>query len=155
MTTKKSKQNTDKAFQKDLALGQKIEQRILSVIQKKYPCSVLIPGKFKEYDIFIPENNLKVEVKVDYKSQETGNILIELFMFGKPSALLSTKADYWVYVLATGKQDYCKLVFDVSKLKQIVERFKDNYRMIGDYNKSKCILIPLAELFKNVERSKQ
>ena len=98
----------------------------------------------------------KVEVKTErdwwYKP---GNIAIEVECFGKPSGLSVTKADYWVHVLATGKQDYCKLVFDVSKLKQIVERFKDNYRMIGDYNKSKCILIPLAELFKNVERSKQ
>ena len=101
MTTKKSKQNTDKAFQKDLALGQKIEQRILSVIQKKYPCSVLIPGKFKEYDIFIPENDSKVEVKVDLKSQETGNILIELRMFNKPSGLLTTEADFWIIYTGT------------------------------------------------------
>ena len=44
----------------------------------------------------------KIEVKFDYKSQETGNILIELFMFNKPSALLATEADYWV--IDTGKE---------------------------------------------------
>ena len=67
----------------------------------------------------------KVEVKTErdwwYK---TGNIAIEVECFGKPSGLSVTKADYWVHVLATGKQDYCKLVFDVSKLKQIVEMKK-------------------------------
>ena len=62
----------------------------------------MVPGKFKPYDIFIPEKDLKIEVKVDYKSQETGNIIIELFMFGSPSALLSTKADYWI--IYTGKE---------------------------------------------------
>ncbi len=102
MTIKKSIKSSDRAFKKDLALGNKIEQRILAKIQKKYPSAVLIPGKFKKYDIFIPENESKVEVKVDYKSQETGNILIELFMFGKPSALLSTTADFWV--IDTGKE---------------------------------------------------
>jgi len=102
MIIQKSKTNSNKAFEKDLAIGQELEQKILKIIRKKYSSAVLIPGKFKKYDIFIPEKDLKVEVKVDYKSQETGNIIIELFMFGKPSALLSTKANYWV--IYTGKE---------------------------------------------------
>ena len=28
-------------------------------------------------------------------------------------------------------------------------KFKDNYKMIGDHNASKCILIPLKELFQS------
>lgn len=84
------------AFKKDLAVGHEIENKVLISLRKKYPTAVLVPGKFKPYDIFIPEKNLKIEVKVDYKSQETGNILIELFMFNKPSALLSTEADFWI-----------------------------------------------------------
>ena len=73
-------------FKKDLGRGRKIENMILSNIQIKYPSAVLIDGKFSKYDIFIPENNYKIEVKYDLKSQETNNIVIELFMFGKPSA---------------------------------------------------------------------
>jgi hypothetical protein len=83
-------------------IGKELEQKILVSIRKKYPTAVLVPGKFKPYDIFIPEKDLKIEVKVDYKSQETGNIIIELFMFGSPSALLSTEADYWI--IYTGKE---------------------------------------------------
>ena len=90
------------AFKKDLARGRKIEENILSLIQNKYPCAVLIDGSFKDYDLFIPETNKTVEIKGDFKSCETGNIIIELMMFGKPSALLSTKADYWI--IYTGKE---------------------------------------------------
>ncbi len=84
------------AFKRDFSVGHQFEQEILQKIQEKYPTAVLIPGKFKPYDIFIPEKDYKVEVKVDLKSQETKNILIELKMFNKRSGLLSTKADYWI-----------------------------------------------------------
>ena len=90
------------AFVKDLARGKLIEETILNLIKKKYPCAVLIDGSFKDYDLFIPETNRTVEIKGDYKSCETGNILIELRMFGKPSALLTTKADYWL--IYTGQE---------------------------------------------------
>tara|TARA_R100000742_G_C4279636_1_gene104875 strand:- start:5850 stop:6311 length:462 start_codon:yes stop_codon:yes gene_type:complete len=103
MTTQKLKISSSEAFQRDLATGQDLENKILKSIQKKYPCAVLVPGKFKPYDIFVPGKDLKIEVKLDYKSQETGNILIELFMFGKPSALLTTEADYWI--IHTGKEE--------------------------------------------------
>tara|TARA_B110000285_G_scaffold75087_1_gene86436 strand:- start:352 stop:783 length:432 start_codon:yes stop_codon:yes gene_type:complete len=93
--------NSSEAFKKDLLIGQETENEILLSLRKKYPTAVLVPGKFKPYDIFIPEKNLKVEVKVDYKSQDTGNILIELFMFGKPSALLTTEADFWIIKTTT------------------------------------------------------
>ena len=88
--------------EKDLATGKAVEELVLSIIKKKYPLAVIIDGKFKDYDIFIPENGKKVEVKVDYKTHETGNMLVELQMFNKPSALLSTKADYWIFY--TGKE---------------------------------------------------
>jgi len=94
--------NSTQNFKKDLQRGRKIEEKILDICKQKYPCSVLIDGKFKDYDLFIPETNKKLEIKGDYRSCETGNIIIELMMFGKPSALLSTKADYWV--IYTGEE---------------------------------------------------
>ena len=94
--------NSTQNFNKDLQRGRKIEEKILNICKQKYPCSVLIDGKFKDYDLFIPETNKKLEIKGDYRSCETGNIIIELMMFGKPSALLTTKADYWV--VYTGKE---------------------------------------------------
>ena len=94
--------NSSENFKKDLQRGRKIEEKILDICKQKYPCSVLIDGKFKDYDLFIPETNKTIEIKGDYRSCETGNIIIELMMFNVPSALLTTKADYWV--IFTGQE---------------------------------------------------
>lgn len=145
MTTQKLKTSSSRAFQKDLLTGQELENKILKSFHKKYPSAVLIPGKFKPYDIFIPEKDLKVEVKVDYKSQETGNIIIELYMFGKPSALLSTKADYWI--IHTGVENLW------IKPKKILECILLNNIKVqdilgdGDDQAKKACLIPI-NLFK-------
>ena len=84
------------AFSSDLEAGLDVELAVLNVIKEKYPCAVQISGKFKGYDIWIPEIHKSVEVKSDQKSQHTGNFVIEIEMYGKPSALLTTTADYWV-----------------------------------------------------------
>ena len=87
------------SFAEDLHIGHTTEQEVLEHIQTKYPNAYKKDGYFKEYDIYIPEINKSVEVKQDYKSAHTGNLVVELTFNGKPSALLTTKADYWVFVL--------------------------------------------------------
>jgi hypothetical protein len=86
-------------FEVDLQVGKSVEQDILKLIQKKHPDAYIIDGYCKEWDIFIPSLNIGVEVKSDKKSQYTGNIVIEIEFNGKPSALSTTKASYWVFVL--------------------------------------------------------
>lgn len=83
-------------FFQDLERGKEVERMVLKIIQKKYPCAKLSEG-FQTYDIWIPEANQYVEVKYDPKSNETGNILLEFEMNGKPSALLTSTADWWVF----------------------------------------------------------
>lgn len=83
-------------FKSDLKAGQRIEQEVLLLIQNKYPDSFMEEGYFKEWDIYVPELDIGVEVKSDQKSQHTGNIVIEFEFDGKPSALATTKATYWV-----------------------------------------------------------
>tara|TARA_Y100000361_G_scaffold150813_1_gene167088 strand:- start:1378 stop:1806 length:429 start_codon:yes stop_codon:yes gene_type:complete len=90
------------SFEKDLSRGKEVEQMVLDIIRKRYPCTTLIEGKFKPFDLYVPERDMKVEIKADWKSNETGNIIIELFMFGQPSGLFSTEADFWV--IYTGKE---------------------------------------------------
>ena len=100
-------------------------------------------------------DKFKVEVKTErdwwYK---TGNIAIEIECRGKPSGLYATEADYWVHILHKDGKDYCKLFFDVPTLKEIAFKYVDNTKMIGDNFASKCILIPLKELFDVKERVK-
>lgn len=63
-----TKSQSSKAFRRDLKIGQELEQKVLKNIQEKYPSAVLIPGKFKPFDIYVPETGHKIEVKADYKS---------------------------------------------------------------------------------------
>lgn len=84
-------------FLRDLSRGEQIEIALLEIIQKKYPKAHKIDGYFKDYDLFVPEMNKSIEVKSDEKSKETGNIVVEIEFNGKPSALSTTKADYWVW----------------------------------------------------------
>jgi hypothetical protein len=83
-------------FKQDLQRGIDVEQKVLSILKKTYPSASLI-DKYKGYDIWIPETNKSVEVKYDPMSNTTGNIVIEIWMYEKPSALLTTTADYWVF----------------------------------------------------------
>lgn len=83
-------------FKRDLKRGQKIEDVVLARIKNKYPKAYIEEGYKKEWDIFIPELNLGVEVKFDEKSKLTGNIFIEINFNGKASGISTTKAGYWV-----------------------------------------------------------
>ena len=86
-----------KTFDKDLKRGIIIEDFVLTKIQKKYPKAHRIDGQCKAFDLWIPELKQGIEVKYDPMSNKTGNIVVEVEMFGKPSALMTTKASHWVF----------------------------------------------------------
>ena len=73
-------------FQDDLIEGEKIQRIVLEQIKKgttpllgePYPDAYKVEGYFKGYDLFIPDIEVRIEVKKDVKSQETGNFLIEI-----------------------------------------------------------------------------
>ena len=87
-------------FNESKKSGDIIEEEVLKIIHQKYPKAETTKhlGKFSDYDIWIPEINDGIEVKGDYMSAKTGNLVIEVEMGGKPSALSVTKAKYWVFV---------------------------------------------------------
>lgn len=84
-------------FDRDLGRGKQIEQMFLELLHQLYPLAYIVEGYFKDYDIYIPEIKKSVEVKSDEKSKHTGNIVVEVEFNNKPSALSTTKADYWVW----------------------------------------------------------
>ena len=86
----------EETFERDLAEGKRHENIVLNAIKLRYPKAHIIDGYCKEWDIYIPEVELGVEVKSDQKSKYTGNIVIEIEFNGKPSALSTTKSKYWV-----------------------------------------------------------
>lgn len=83
-------------FAADLERGLKVEEKVLKIIQKKYPEAHMVTA-LKEYDIWIPEIQSGIEVKYDPMSCKTGNIVVEFEMNGKPSALLTTGAKWWIF----------------------------------------------------------
>lgn len=132
-------------FQKDLERGINVELKALSVIQKTYPCATLV-NAYKGYDIWIPELHKSIEVKYDPMSNQTGNIVVEIEMNGKASALITTTADYWLF--------YDDNVFVMMKPMSITNCiFLNKLQYVefvgeGDKASKKAFLVPKDVLFK-------
>lgn len=133
-------------FHQDLERGKAIEGKALAVIRKKYSSASLIEA-FKGYDIWIPELHKSVEVKYDPMSNETGNIVVEIEMSGKASALITTTADYWLF--------YDDHVFMLIKPMSIVNCiFQEKLTFVefvgnGDSSRKKAFLVPKHLLFQH------
>ena len=107
-------------------------------------------GQLREQQVHDMFHNKKIEIKTERDWwKKTGNIAIEYECNGKPSGIDKTESDFWIQILSMGVDNYCKLIFEVPRLKRIVEKYKPTHsRMIGDRNASRCVLIPLNELFE-------
>ena len=93
----------------------------------------------------------EVEVKTERDWwAKTGNICIEVERRGKPTGLSITKAKVWVHVLSKGDKQLMRLVFDVPVLKKLTEKFKDNWKMVGDRKETKAILIPFKKIINEI-----
>ena len=87
-------------YQEAKKIGDIGEEKILKLLKKKYPLSYIDDtGKANsDWDIWIPELDYGVEVKMDLESKNTGNLVIEVEMNDKLSALSVTKSKYWVFL---------------------------------------------------------
>ena len=84
-------------FNNSLHIGKSVEDIVCNKIKKKYPKAYVIKGYCKGYDIYVPETDIKIEVKQDKKSNYTGNFVVETEFNGEPSGVSTTEADYWVF----------------------------------------------------------
>ena len=82
-------------FNNSLHIGKSVEDIVCEKVKKKYPKAHVIQGYCKGYDIFVPETNMKIEVKQDKKSNYSGNFVVETEFNGKLSGISTTEADYW------------------------------------------------------------
>ena len=133
-------------FEADLKVGKIYEKIVLEKIHKKYPKAYIQKGYCKEWDIYIPELQIGVEVKSDKKSMHTGNIVIEIEFNNKPSALSTTKAEWWVI--------YDGIDYNWFTINNIKKCIKDNnlrYATFigrGDTKQKKAYLIIKEILYK-------
>ena len=136
-------------FKRDLKRGKHHENVVLNYIKAKYKNAYIKDGYYKEYDIFIPEVNFGVEVKSDEKSKYTNNIVIEIEFNNKPSALMTTKAKFWVIY-----DGYSYNWFLTDKIKDCIK--DNNLRYVefigkGDTKSKKAYLIKKELLYKYKE----
>ena len=100
----------------------------------------------KIIDMFV---NKKIEVKSERGMwMKTGNICIEYESYGKPSGIITTEADFWFHNLCIDDNIFCTLIFDIPKLKQLIDKldFKKSVSG-GDHNASRLWLVSIQKLF--------
>jgi hypothetical protein len=138
-------------FHADLERGLEIERQCLAKIQKRYPCATII-NAHKGYDIWIPETGKSVEVKYDAVSKETRRWLVEIEMAGKPSGLLTSTADIWVF---TDGEKW----LSVTKNELIANIMRTGYLLhkvtgAGDKSSKLCYFIPEKDMDQICSRIK-
>lgn len=139
-------------WENDLADGEATEEKIMADMRSRGYNPIKIPGKFKDFDIFIPENRKTYEIKRDWKSQQTGNIVIEVWMYGKPSGLMATQADQWI--IDTGKE---WIHITPEQIKDcIVQTGQQLHTFVGsgDQQPKKAYLIPKQQLMQYAETTR-
>ena len=124
------KYNNDSNFDVDLKFGNKHEKKI---------------GKL----LGLKTEEIEVKTERDWWAK-TGNICIEIERRGKPTGLSITKAKVWVHVLSKGNKQLLRLVIDVPVLKKLAEKFKDNWKMVGDRRETKAIMIPFNKIIYEI-----
>jgi len=133
-------------FERDLKVGKKYEDEVLKLIKNKYPKSYIVDGYYKEWDIYIPELEIGIEVKSDKKSLDTGNIVIEIEFNNKPSALSTSKAAWWVIY---DGENYNW--FTIKNIKKCIKENNLKYCSFigkGDTKEKKAYLIKKEILYK-------
>ena len=106
-------------------------------------------GQIREDKIAEMFTDKKIEVKSERGMwMKTGNICIEYQSYGKPSGIATTEADYWFHNLCIGDDIFCTLIFDVPKLKKLIEKLDFKKSVSGaDHNASRMWLVNVRKLF--------
>lgn len=111
----------------------------------KYDLEVGQEGERMVGELF---KNKKLEVKRDSWVGRTGNIAIEFKSRNKPSGIMTTQADYWVFIFSKEYQDKVMLIVETQRLKEVTREYaiKGNIKEMGDDNTSMAVLIPIKEI---------
>lgn len=132
-------------YPKSKKVGDIGEEEILKKVLPKHPDAYIddIGKANSKWDIFLPRANYGIEVKIDFKSNYSKNILIEVEMNGKLSALSVTKARYWVII--TGYRYIWITPLQIYRFLELHPEYgRAELTGIGD-NKSKIAHLPLME----------
>lgn len=79
-----------------LIFEKQAQERIIKYYNNEY--SLLNECKNSNYD-FELSNNIKYEVKTDFKAVKTTNFFIEYIQFNRPSGIQTTKANFYIIII--------------------------------------------------------
>lgn len=125
-------------FRRDLEQGKEAEREVQRGLGGD-----LTQGRCSTHD-------LKIEVKWDKKSYETGNVAFEYECNGKPSGIKVTESEWWIYRIGnTELQDYVYYIRNTRGLLQWLRELHKRGRVKqvsgGDGKRAKILLVPLQD----------
>ena len=120
-------------FKEDLAVAQKIEERVIIHMMKVKP-DMRFHGfvGLKGYDAHftLDDKYHIIEIKSDYFTEKTGNIVIEYASRGKASGIETTQANLWAYAVIT-KLGLDIYLFNTAVIKRLIKNELYERTMIG------------------------
>ena len=138
-------------FDKSLDIGKIRELMLVDFFRAQGHKPIPIPGKFTGFDFFLANTKEGYEVKQDWKAHYSGNLVVEIEMYGKPSGLMGTTADWWIFDTKT------EFIFITPrKLKDLIVEKNPPLRIFtgkGDTQPKKAYLIPVETIKKYASRT--
>ena len=131
-------------FDTSLSVGKLREAELIEFFQSKGHKPIPIPGKFSGFDFFLANTKQGYEVKQDWKAHYSGNLVVEVEMYGKRSGLMATTADWWIFDTKT------EFIFITPKqLKDLIVETNPPLRQFtgkGDSQPKNAYLIPVQRI---------
>ena len=139
------------AFDTSLSVGKLREAELIEFFQSKGHKPIPIPGKFSGFDFFLANTKQGYEVKQDWKAHYSGNLVVEVEMYGKRSGLMATTADWWIFDTKT------EFIFITPEaLKDLIIETNPPLRKFvgkGDMHPKKAYLIKIETIKKYAKTS--
>ena len=133
-------------FDTSLSIGKIREAELIDFFKSKGHKPIPIPGKFSGFDFFLANTKQGYEVKQDWKAYYSGNLVVEVEMYGKRSGLMATTADWWIFDTKT------EFIFITPEtIKDLIIEKNPPLRQFtgkGDTQPKKAYLIPVDTIKK-------
>ena len=139
------------AFDTSLSVGKLREAELIEFFQSKGHKPIPIPGKFSGFDFYLANTKQGYEVKQDWKAHYSGNLVVEVEMYGKRSGLMATTADWWIF---DTKSEF--IFITPEALKDLIIETNPPLRQFvgkGDIHPKKAYLIKIETIKKYAKTS--
>lgn len=145
-------------FKEDLKHGEQGEYIVWNILSKDPQIVNVLDvrgdKRFQGYDVdFLAQTTTKqfyfIEVKTDFKAQETNNIVYEVTSNSNEGCFARTKADYVYYYIP---EDDKVLVISVTKIRDYIDTYMMKYVDMGDGAKGYLVNIDDLKQFGGIKK---